>query len=382
MISLDDIMLQVGNEYKMKCIAGKEGCSHPIGWVHIVEDPTIIQFLWSNDLALTLGLGFQSEKALMDCIIKLVKRNCVGLIINTGKYINEIPDSILRYCDQNQFPLITIPWEINVNMVIKDISIRCQQDSMGEQKLAQYFIKGFKNEEKLEQYRDELKSHFDTEGSFQISIVHISNLENTDIQHQRILARLQFYFGTIQCKYIFFWYENNLILITNNLPMHSLQSVCEKVIHITKIKLEDFPVFIGIGNSEIDLKSLPKNYKKAKAALKYALHFNHSISRFKDIGMYQILYSIEDESIIENYYRECFHPLIEYDLKHHSQLLLTFEYFLKYKGAIQIVAQELYTHRNTINYRISKIKSLLNCDLEDSEETFKYALAFYIKKKE
>ena len=40
----------------------------------------------------------------------------------------------------------------------------------------------------------------------------------------------------------------------------------------------------------------------------------------------------------------------------------------------------MYTHRNTINYRIRKIKEILNSEIETPEERFQYQLAFHIKK--
>ena len=44
------------------------------------------------------------------------------------------------------------------------------------------------------------------------------------------------------------------------------------------------------------------------------------------------------------------------------------------------MAKNLYMHRNTINYRMIKIKELLNCQLETFDEKMSYMLALYIKK--
>ncbi|WP_296877139.1 helix-turn-helix domain-containing protein [Thomasclavelia sp.] len=46
---------------------------------------------------------------------------------------------------------------------------------------------------------------------------------------------------------------------------------------------------------------------------------------------------------------------------------------------MQVMAKKLYMHRNTINYRMNKIKELLNCDFENFEDKMEYMLAFYIK---
>ena len=40
----------------------------------------------------------------------------------------------------------------------------------------------------------------------------------------------------------------------------------------------------------------------------------------------------------------------------------------------------MYTHRNTVLYRIGNIKKLLNTSLETPEERLPYQIAFYIRK--
>ena len=41
-------------------------------------------------------------------------------IINTGFYIMDIPHEALRFCDANDFPLLTVPWEIYLADMIKE----------------------------------------------------------------------------------------------------------------------------------------------------------------------------------------------------------------------------------------------------------------------
>ena len=47
---------------------------------------------------------------------------------------------------------------------------------------------------------------------------------------------------------------------------------------------------------------------------------------------------------------------------------------------LSVGAKCLYMHRNTINYRMNKIKELLNCQLDTFEEKVPYMLSYYIKK--
>ena len=379
-ISLDDVFVQVGQEYKMTCLAGKNGCSTSIGWVHLIEDSTIIQFLWSNDLVITLGLGFQKEEALKECVEKLIKRHCVGLIVNTGKYILEIPQSIIDYCEENNFPLITIPWEINVNTVIKDITIRCLEAQNNDRQLADYFISAFKDPDSIENHRQDLMPHFDVEGQFALALIHVENAHKySDMQLQRVSARIRYYFENINCKYLLFWYDTYLVLLANNISEEELYNLCFRMYNRAAKKMPEYPLNIGVGSNLSDIRSVSRNYNRAKAALKESLVFKKSVVRFRDLGINKVLLTMEDTDILKEIYREKLYPLIEYDNKHHTELTKTLEYYLMYNGSIQQISQVMYTHRNTINYRVSKIKDILDIDLDDSQEIFLYNLAFYIK---
>ena len=123
--TIEEALVQTQNQYKLKLLAGKEGCANAITWVHMIEDTTIIRQLWGKELAVTTGLGFQTHDALFEFIKCLVKYHSVGLIVNTGKYIMDIPQDIIDYCNEQDFPLLTTPWEVHMADLIKDFSMRC-----------------------------------------------------------------------------------------------------------------------------------------------------------------------------------------------------------------------------------------------------------------
>lgn len=54
----------------------------------------------------------------------------------------------------------------------------------------------------------------------------------------------------------------------------------------------------------------------------------------------------------------------------------TLRYWLEHDGSIQKVAEELFLHRNTVNYRIQKIRSLVSMDT--AIQKTRLLLAFYM----
>ena len=107
--TIDDMNLLSKDRYQMEMVAGNKGWSNSISWILMLEDTAIIQNFAGKELAVTTGLGFQTEDKLKVLVEMLVKHHASGLIINTGEYIRQIPDSILQFCDENDFPLMTVP---------------------------------------------------------------------------------------------------------------------------------------------------------------------------------------------------------------------------------------------------------------------------------
>lgn len=54
---------------------------------------------------------------------QLNRYHASGLVINVGQYIYEVPEELKAYCDENDLPLLTVPWEVHLSDMIKDFSI-------------------------------------------------------------------------------------------------------------------------------------------------------------------------------------------------------------------------------------------------------------------
>ncbi|MGG7186448.1 helix-turn-helix domain-containing protein, partial [Clostridium butyricum] len=86
-----------------------------------------------------------------------------------------------------------------------------------------------------------------------------------------------------------------------------------------------------------------------------------------------------DPQILWDLYKKYLGIIHDYDKTHKTDYENILEIYLKNNCSIQAVSKKTYTHRNTINYRIKKIKEILNNQLDNSEENFNYLLAFHIR---
>lgn len=47
-----------------------------------------------------------------------------GIIIYVGKYVNHIDDEIINYCNENDYPLFSVPWGVDMRDTMRYLSAR------------------------------------------------------------------------------------------------------------------------------------------------------------------------------------------------------------------------------------------------------------------
>ena len=104
------------------------------------------------------------------------------------------------------------------------------------------------------------------------------------------------------------------------------------------------------------------------------------IVRFDDMGIFRILMSVEDKQLLKEISEELLSPLIERDKDRNSNYIETLDSYLRNDGSIQAVSAEMFTHRNTVIYRIKNIKSILNTNFDTLDEKMQYHIACLIWK--
>ncbi|HEX6523207.1 MAG TPA: helix-turn-helix domain-containing protein [Streptosporangiaceae bacterium] len=102
------------------------------------------------------------------------------------------------------------------------------------------------------------------------------------------------------------------------------------------------------------------------------------VLRFESLGVYRMLSSVTDPAGIEGFMNEQLGPLIEYDRQHDSSLLLTLERYFDSGCNYDEAAAALSIHRNTLKYRLKRIRELLGRDPHDGSARLDLHLAIKV----
>jgi purine catabolism regulator len=127
-------------------------------------------------------------------------------------------------------------------------------------------------------------------------------------------------------------------------------------------RLNNLKLSIGISRSKLQLKNAAAGYQEALQALSLHSCYDKPILFYEELGVFQLLLSLNDGNTLQAFVRNYLGPLIDYDKAKGSELLLTLKVILDHDGSKQIAAQKLFIVRQSLYYRLEKMADLLGED--------------------
>lgn len=144
-------------------------------------------------------------------------------------------------------------------------------------------------------------------------------------------------------------------------------------------KFKDLDFRVGIGRPYEGLENFNNSYLDSVKAINTGKILNDSkIISFENLGIYKILCQehIEDELI--KFYNTTLRPLVEYDEKKSTELVKTLNAYFEYNGNLKKMSDALFTHYNTVLYRIQRINEITKMNLENPNDRLNLEIALKI----
>jgi DNA-binding PucR family transcriptional regulator len=140
--------------------------------------------------------------------------------------------------------------------------------------------------------------------------------------------------------------------------------------------LGDRCLSIGVSERTTSLSQLSSAVRSARARMRTATGEGSILwSTRSTPASYDALFDLLPERVKSSFGRGLLAPLLEYDVRHGSDLVQTLRVFLDASGAWQQAATELHVHVNTLRYRIGRIEALTQRDLSTMRDRVDFFLA-------
>ncbi|MDW8055008.1 MAG: helix-turn-helix domain-containing protein, partial [Anaerolineae bacterium] len=141
---------------------------------------------------------------------------------------------------------------------------------------------------------------------------------------------------------------------------------------------DDIPgVLVAIGREAPTLAHWSRSLREAEQALLIGRELlgNGRVLDFGDLGVYRLLLLLRESPELWEFYRSTLATLVDYDRDQHGELLKTLEAFFEHNGNLARTAEALHIHRNTLLYRLMRIKEISGRDPDVAEDRLALWLA-------
>jgi purine catabolism regulator len=99
---------------KAQVVAGSRGLDRTIRWTHIIDHPDVIPWVQEGHLLLTTAFAIMLHpEEQFGLIHALNEKRLAGMMVNIGRYMQEIPAGMITAAEAAGFPLIALPWEVD-----------------------------------------------------------------------------------------------------------------------------------------------------------------------------------------------------------------------------------------------------------------------------
>lgn len=128
-------------------------------------------------------------------------------------------------------------------------------------------------------------------------------------------------------------------------------------------------VSVGVGLAPGDLLALGRQHQEAVQALRIGrtLHGPGQVHCFDDMGVYRMLYQFAADRSPGAFLCDALSRLMAYDQQADKELVKTLGAFLDCNGNLTETSERLFIHRNTLKYRLERIRDITQVDLDTAE---------------
>lgn len=175
--------------------------------------------------------------------------------------------------------------------------------------------------------------------------------------------------------------ETDIALIKEIRPgidSHDLEKLARSIVDTLSSEFYT-QVAVGIGTVVDSLKELARSFKEAQVALEVGKVFDteKSIVRYDDLGIARLIYQLPT-TLCEMFLKEVF-KLGSIDSLD-QETLFTIQRFFENNLNVSETSRKLFVHRNTLVYRLEKIKRLTGLDLREFDDAIIFKVALMVKK--
>ena len=218
--------------------------------------------------------------------------------------------------------------------------------------------------------------HFATDVSRVVFIVRVTS--GGDISAYDVVSSL---FPDKQKDFVLHISETDIVVVKEVKAGSEIKDLIKLAGSIEETLLSELSVkcLIGIGSVSSQMKDIAKSFKEATTAIEVGAVFDteKNIISFENLGIGRLIYQLPI-TLCEMFLSEVFRKGSIDSLD--QETLFTIQKFFENNLNVSETSRKLFVHRNTLVYRLEKIKKLTGLDLREFDHAIVFKVALMVRK--
>ena len=362
------------------------GMERGIRWSYKAENINFEKWVHGQELLIISGPVTQRKNFdLYRTIEKAIelKMSCALLLVGEN-YVTQIDEQVIDLAEKNDFPLFTMPWDVPLLDFFEElghaISYLDDRKDIQDSLLAEIIFGNSINVHNIERKCQQMGQ--DISVMEQVFVLHPDNLSNDEVRsYAEVLKGL---FGKKEYPAIISCYGDRMIGFIRDCSgqRELITEIFDEFTSFLQSEHEGICYTLNIGERCSSLSKLQKSFQetsKTNSILEHIRRVNEVVF-YDQMGFYRLLISYENTEPMKRYVDEVLGEILAYDQKNHTQLVETmWAYFGSYCN-LQRAADRLFSHKNTVKYRLSRIEQITGRDFDNrfqSQELYNALMIYY-----
>lgn len=380
----------------MELIAGEEGLDRIVSWSYIVQTRPYEDHMNQGNFAMIVvdDVRFDFEEVARS-MEELYALGISGLAVSVTEDKEEVPSFIIERAEEMKLPLFYIRWEgASFVDIAQGVGALILDTDVQNKRTGDYLYNLLFGYEINEKYVEKLSGQFgfDFTKFYRVGIIVVDrtygiNLEQDEHVYEYYANCLQREVKGIDGKPMFMRFLNKFVLLFEAREDKKIERELERILRT----LDDSFQFKGkirstciLGEAYRSPKDFGKSYQEAKSFIPRKDVLPNARSKkvisASAMGIYKFMFNSGNQAEVLQYCNEKLKKLEEYDHANGAFLCDTLiAFYMNGFNAIK-TAEELYIHRNSLQYRLNKIKELLEMELNDYVEYLDLVNCILVKK--
>ena len=371
-----------------RLVSGENGLNNRISVVGFFEwedgEKLITSFIQGTFVLTTLSM-FQGDIQKAERSLRLMMNNGVSGIAIKDIFFQDISDELKQYANARHIPIFFFS-ETYINKIIYVLQNAVEDDrkysTVGRMLAA--LIKEPLTDAQQEQRLGEINPHLRSE---KMTVFFFSDEREIQDSEDDLMKRYEPYIfqlemlmrtipGYENIVYSIANYQRGFFLLFHETKEDPLQA--KEFMRLLRRRISDMeelsPLFIGVCEGDTEASAGKKLQNAIFANVRGILN-HQKFCFFSEIGFdYVIFDNLESEAAKKYYEDTC--AIIREAETNHTPFFETLLAYVQSNGNADVTAEKLHQHRNTVRYRIEKMRKLLG---NDEEIIFIGKLAYFIR---